>query len=550
MEKNEKSVRQKLVKNFAIVFIVVLLVLTFFSNTIMNYSLPEVATVPVGSGSVSQKVRCQGTVEVSHDTEITVSGKRKVKEVLVENGDQVKKDQVIMTFEAGEEDSELKTEQEALDKMEKEYAISLEEKTGVDYTDDLQDIENARRELEDARTELAQAKNDANSQSAAKNEVARLTGEIKTKNDELDQLTIEAGNYPSIESYYEYVAKQSDLESAIETAEAELENLTDETAIELKKAEIANLKGELAEVKSQLEAIAPVPEINKKIEEKKTEIENLNAALEEAKGKTGEGDVDIVKAAEDKVRTAEQTLDQKQREFEKKKKDDIISAKKEAITDEQTLKELEEQRKKVEKLKKQSDRTEIKSPADGIITGLSVTKGDEVSEETTIANIQLASGGYELSAFVTKTESKALRVGNEAEVENAWGMEVTATVKSIKADPSNPNQSSIVKFEIKGEAMPGETLQLSVGDKTGRYDTVVPNNAVKEDSDGKFVLVVKVKGTPLGNRYYVKKVKVEVPARDTANSAISGDVTEWDNVVTNASKLLDNGQQVRLTEKQ
>ena len=98
--------------------------------------------------------------------------------------------------------------------------------------------------------------------------------------------------------------------------------------------------------------------------------------------------------------------------------------------------------------------------------------------------------------------------------------------------------------------MPGETLQLSVGDKTGRYDTVVPNNAVKEDSDGKFVLVVKVKGTPLGNRYYVKKVKVEVPARDTANSAISGDVTKWDNVVTNASKLLDNGQQVRLTEKQ
>ena len=550
MEKKEESVRQKLVKRFAIIFVAVLLVLTFFSNTIMNYSLPEVTTVPVGNGSVSQKVRCQGTVEVSHDTEITVSGKRKVKEVLVENGDTVKKDQVIMTFEDGGEDSELKTEQATLDKMEREYAIALEEKTGVDYTDDLVDLENARLDLQEAREELEKAKQSAAAQTNAKSEVSRIQGEIATKTEELNQLNIEAANYPSIESYYEYVAKKSDLEAQIETAEGELESLTDETAIDLKKAEIENLKTELSGVETQLAAIAAVPEINQKIEAKKAEIEQLNTALEEAKGNAGDGETDPVKDAEDKVRTAEQTLDQKQRAFEQKKKDDAIAAKKDAITDEQTLKELEDQRKKVEELKKQSDTKELKSPADGIITGITAAKGDEVTNEAPVANIQLASGGYELSATVTKAESKALRVGNEAKVENAWGMEVSASIKSIKADPSNPNQSSIVKFEIKGEAMPGETLQLAVGEKTGNYDTVVPNNAVKEDGDGKFVLVVKVKGTPLGNRYYVKKVQVEVPARDTANSAISGDITEWDNVVTNSSKLLDNGQQVRLSEKQ
>ena len=32
------------VKNTAIVFLTIMLVLTFFSNTIMNYSLPQVAT--------------------------------------------------------------------------------------------------------------------------------------------------------------------------------------------------------------------------------------------------------------------------------------------------------------------------------------------------------------------------------------------------------------------------------------------------------------------------------------------------------------------------
>ena len=60
--------------------------------------------------------------------------------------------------------------------------------------------------------------------------------------------------------------------------------------------------------------------------------------------------------------------------------------------------------------------------------------------------------------------------------------------------------------------------------------------------------MVKVRATPLGNRYIVKKVKVEVVASDTINSAIQGEISEYDNVITNSSKPLDNGQQVRLSD--
>ena len=44
MEEKQHIARKKWVKRFAIVFFVVLLLLTFFSNTIMNHSLPQVAT--------------------------------------------------------------------------------------------------------------------------------------------------------------------------------------------------------------------------------------------------------------------------------------------------------------------------------------------------------------------------------------------------------------------------------------------------------------------------------------------------------------------------
>ena len=40
----EKKINREWVKTFAIIFLAVLLVLTFFSNTIMNMTLPEVST--------------------------------------------------------------------------------------------------------------------------------------------------------------------------------------------------------------------------------------------------------------------------------------------------------------------------------------------------------------------------------------------------------------------------------------------------------------------------------------------------------------------------
>ena len=51
------SKRRDWIKNVAIIFLTVMLVLTFFSNTIMNYSLPEVATQYVQRGTITAKIR-------------------------------------------------------------------------------------------------------------------------------------------------------------------------------------------------------------------------------------------------------------------------------------------------------------------------------------------------------------------------------------------------------------------------------------------------------------------------------------------------------------
>ena len=60
MENNNK--RKETIKTVAIIFLAVLLVLTFFSNTIMNYSLVQVSTQMVESGTLTSRVRGSGVV--------------------------------------------------------------------------------------------------------------------------------------------------------------------------------------------------------------------------------------------------------------------------------------------------------------------------------------------------------------------------------------------------------------------------------------------------------------------------------------------------------
>lgn len=94
----------------------------------------------------------------------------------------------------------------------------------------------------------------------------------------------------------------------------------------------------------------------------------------------------------------------------------------------------------------------------------------------------------------------------------------------------------------------GQQLSFSVGDKNANFDVVVPSSAVHTDADGSFVYTVTAKSTPLSTRYTVKKTTVKVLASDEKNTAVSGDVTTGDFVVTTATVPLEAGMQIRIAE--
>ena len=120
MNENAASKRRDWIKNVAIIFLVIMLILTFFSNTIMNYSLPEVATQYVQRGSITAKIRGTGNVEATDPYNVVVKESRVISSVAVKQGDEVEKDQILYYLEDSESD-ELKKAQEELENLELAY---------------------------------------------------------------------------------------------------------------------------------------------------------------------------------------------------------------------------------------------------------------------------------------------------------------------------------------------------------------------------------------------------------------------------------------------
>ena len=555
--------RKHIVKKAAVIFLVAMLILTFFSNTIMNYSLPEVATEPVTTGTVSNKVRGQGTVETNSDLDVTVSGARVVKEVKVEAGDEVKKGDVLFTFEEGE-NTELDEAQNALDDLELNYAKSLLN-SAPDYTEDNISIKDAKEDLQNAiDAQETAAKNDKTLK-AAKKEAAEIKKKVAAAQAKVDSLQEQsdaysaAGDYDAIndqlkadnESLAAMKVQLSDLKEDLKKAQDAGEDTTDlNRQIRDKETDIANKQDDISSGTKKLEALKPSKQVKSDLASATKTLTSLQKQQEEKEAKVTElSAASTLADAKAAVKEKRKALASLIRGLDTKKKEDSLNAQSEALDNEAAQKSIEEQREKVDKIKNSNDITEVKAEEDGIVSEVNCKTGDSVTADAPLAKIQLADSGYVVKVTVTKAQSKLIRTGDEATVENVWDDSVTATVKSIRADTENPNQNMIVTFEVKGDGVSvGQTLAFAVGNRSSQYDAVVPNNAVREDSKGKFVLVLKVKGTPLGNRYTVKRADVEVQASDDTSSGVTGGVYENDNVITNSSKPLEEGMQVRLVE--
>lgn len=568
MNENGGKKRREWVKNAAIIFLSVMLVLTFFSNTFMNYSLPEVAAQYVQSGTITAKIRGTGTVESGDPYNVKITETRTISSVLVKTGDKVEKGAPLLLLE-DKESKELKDAQAALDKAMLAFELAL--LSGDISNSTFQNVQNGniastntyqsriiaaeaeidkwQKQVDEAtnaisQLEAAQANVNASGTPDTSDEqnkvsvaqVALNSDEIKIAKDKISEWqTAQAICQTTIDKYNENIASSvsdGDYNNQVTEDEYNLAVRNRDRYQELINEKQNFINNNPDKVKAYDEKVKALTDANKALTDKQNSKENStnSLAVQKQNWQTELEKRNIqLKAAQD---NKEQLL-----------KD--ISAE---LNLDYQLDDLQKQRDDIAEMQAKAVGASIEAPISGTITSVTVKAGDEAQPDTALVTMQPEGKGFTMSFSVTNDQAKRLSVGDKADLVNSWRYsDMDITLASIKPDTTDPGQKKLLTFDITGdEVTPGQSLNVSVGQKSANYDLIVPNSAIREDSNGKFILIVESKSSPLGNRYVATRVDVEVLASDDTQSAVSGALYGYEFVITTSTQPVEAGKLVRL----
>ena len=546
----EKVKKRDWVKNAAIIFLSIMLVLTFFSNTFLLRSLPEVSTQYVSSGTINTKIRGSGTVAANQTYDVTIDQNRKVDSVLVKVGQKVEAGDVLFTLQEGDS-SDLEAAKEALANAELDYQIKL-----LEAMKDPGDS-SASSSAQAAYDAWKKAKSNESYVYAGYKAVSEAT---KARDEAKQHLVVLAGGEDKLSGIVSLKELLSEAKKNLSEAEKEVARISADpdytnpespnhegavakynAAVETKNA----WQAAVTEYQTKLEAFG-VPETEYNILYDKYVLAEQNAAAAEAKyGSVTKSDYDSAVAelsqAEEAYNSAIKALRTEQNNEEIQKKIDALNESKEQ-------KELEKLRKKVQELSGGDMGNEVVAKTAGTISEINVKAGGEAASGTPLATIELTDRGYTVSISATAEQAKKVSVGDTAEVSSYWwGSEIKAVLDSIKNDPSSGGKNKLLVFTVSGDVEPGTNVSLSIGQKSQNYDSIVPKSAVRSDTNGKFVLVLTEKPSPIGNRYVATRVDVQVLAEDDVSVAVTG-LSYGDYVITTSSKPIEAGTLVRMAE--
>lgn len=568
MNENGGKKRREWVKNAAIIFLSVMLVLTFFSNTFMNYSLPEVAAQYVQSGTITAKIRGTGTVESGDPYNVKISETRTISSVLVKTGDKVEKGAPLLLLE-DKESKELTDAQAALDKAMLDFELAL--LSGDISNSAFQNVQNGNvSSLNTYQSRIVAAEAEIDKWQKQVDEATTAINQLKTA-----QVNVDAGGAPDTSSEQNKVNvaqaalnsdeikiakdKISEWQAAQATCQATIDKYNENIASSVSgngfvnqvtedeyRLAVQNRDQYQSLINERQAFINNNPDKVKAYDEKVKALADANKALTEKQNSKTNSTNSLT------VQTQNWQTELDKRNIQLKAAQDTKAQLLKDISTELNLDyqldSLKKQRDDIAKLQENAVGASIDAPISGTITSVTVKAGDEAQPDTALVTMQPEGKGFTMSFSVTNDQAKRLSVGDKADLVNSWRYsDMDITLASIKPDTTDPGQKKLLTFDITGdEVTPGQSLNISVGQKSANYDLIVPNSAIREDSNGKFILIVESKSSPLGNRYVATRVDVEVLASDDTQSAVSGALYGYEFVITTSTQPVEAGKLVRL----
>lgn len=571
---SDKVKNRKWVTKAIIIFVAGLLVLTFFSNTIMNLMIPKVIGKRAGRGNLSYTNN--STAQVEPVTSYRVKGieGRTIDQVMVTDYDYVEEGDVLMTLDPVTEQSDLDELRTQLTSLQREENYAQRTPSSTDYSSLRSGVTSAQVSLDEARAQLSAARNKTDTINAANNIINQnrprtvsLGAEVESASNTIESINSQIDTLQS-----EINTRQSQIDTLINLGiptptptpvpglpddpgegqgegEGEGEDPVTPPAPNPSTVRIGELRAEIAQRETQISELqSQLGSAQSRLGELSSELADCNAAIEAAQAAITEAEqLPSVSSANSTVESAQAGLNSARQALRDAQTNDGIAADRARDASSDRAAQIAKLQEQIAEKEANYAMNEVVAPAAGSVYAIAVGDGDELTKDKVMLVIIPENTEYTVTFKFPTDSITGLAAGMELPADNYW-LE-SCKIISIKPDPDSPRESRMVKCSLEADyILPGESITVVANRSNNDYDHVIPSSAVNEDNAGKFVYLIVEERSPFGNRYSVKRIDVTVEATDGSLSAISGNGLDDGLFVIRSEEALEDGQRVRLED--
>lgn len=564
------TISQMALKYFTLFFIM-MIILTFISHIADSLTIPIVNTGVARSGKLNFNVDGTGVIEADNEEYIDIEEELRVTKIFVQSGAKIKKGDPIFCFDINEVKDKYENKKTELAKLEislnktiLEYSKQSEESSVYD-----EQLANLRAEinLKEAQKQLEKANEEYDEACIKAEEKAE-----KEKNDKIDEKedAYEKARLDLKKVKLDNEKEINDAKRAIEDAENKLKVVKDyikdhkedddeEENLEYTKNDEKIAKENISRAEEDLEITRKKNDIALKDAKNALKIAEENLKKAEEEEIDYENDVkeekDNIDTSEKDIKTADENLEDNSSKLEKayKKKDidDANSAIDKSINNfniegaRLDLVDLKKQISKLEELIKNNG--QVLSKFDGTISRMDLeTSKYTTGQESVSINIDRCT----FKAEIDKDEAKKVKEGDKVLISVSSKNEpIETTIESISL-PDEKNMVSVTAALSKDLNLRiGEQADFTISSVSKEYNKCISIDALRSDSKGKYVLVVREKDTSLGKDLSAQRVDIELIDNSYNTIAVNGELTEDDKVIIGSDRNIEDGGRVRVEEK-
>ena len=434
-KKNRKWVVRAIVS-----FVAILALLTFFSNTIMNATIPKVIGQNAVRGNLSSTNSATGTIMPDLKTDIKSIANREIDHVLVGNYYHVEAGDPLISLKPLEdgEDEALETLRDQLqtaERAQRDYEMSPAPDNS--FTTEQSAIDLAQDALDDANETLEAAQNRDSVISDAEDTIDTYSAQVPGL-----QATVDA----EAASVADYNATISEIEADINSTQMQIDTLinlgvptptpvpenpeetvaTEESTEGTESTEPAPTTDPrtdtIAELQAQLEALEDQKEATEALrDEAQARMDSASAELAEAQGEIASAEAAITAAeqlpsvsdAQTAVNRAQTSLNSARTSLSNAQAQANVTAAQTADQVADRLELIEELEEKIAKAEEAAAATEIVAPISGTVYSLAVTDGEKMEEDKVIMVIIPPESTYSISFTFDADVASSFDTGTE-----------------------------------------------------------------------------------------------------------------------------------------